>query len=475
MKHFLLFFITLLAFSSFGQDQAINSKLNNWSTVTYSDGQPDGWVTINQETGILYPGVSYVEKSSDANHLDYSLKLSTVGFDQVTMFGYALIGNIGDNGPEGGKPFAYNVDSLIFDAKFDLLNKDTANVLVVLKLNGMGFDFNVFELEGSQSSWRRYAFPLNQFNITADSIILGFTAGNINDGPKTAGSWIQYDNIRFKVGNSEITGITNNSFENWTPITAEEPDDWFTYNQFIAPLGISTVVKTSSSSEGSYAAELRPDSVVIYNDTTLIDGVLLYGEYDIYEDTMTGKPFVAQPTNFTGDYKWLPNVKDTARINLTFTALGSIVGYGELEITDEQTTFSQFDIPLTIGDTPDSVLIIINGGQVGGSILTIDNLSFNGGTVGIKSIAYNEATTSIYPNPMNSNQNAHLNIALPQLATVNYNVINSLGQTIDSQNIGLLQQGVHKFEVNTSHLNRGVYFIQTEINDKTSLQKLIIK
>ena len=120
MKHFLLSVITFYTIVSFGQDQTNNSKLNNWSTVTYSDGQPDGWVTINQETGILYPGISYVEKSSDANHLDYSLKLSTLAFDQDTMFGYALIGNIGDNGPEGGKPFPYNVDSLIFNAKFPI-------------------------------------------------------------------------------------------------------------------------------------------------------------------------------------------------------------------------------------------------------------------------------------------------------------------------------------------------------------------
>lgn len=473
MKKHLLLIITILSSTLlFGQDLQ-NGGFNNWTINTHGGGYPTEWTSSVSEFGVLFPGVYMLEKSSDASNLSSSLKLNTSVIGTDTIFSFALIGGIANEGPSGGYPFTTAIDSVVFDAKFDLLETDSANVLVILKNGGSPIDMQIFQIGGTQSNWTRYAFAVNQFNFTPDSLIIGFTSGDINNNEASAGSWFMVDNLRFKDGATETTGgLPNPSFENWTPITSETPDDWYTYNEYTSPTGFATAIKTASASEGSYAIELRPDTLQNNNDRSFIEGMMIYGYQDLMNQTITGKPFVASPSNFTGMYKWAPNGTDTANIGIVFTLLGSYVGYANLEIINDQASFTAFDMPITLGDAPDSVLIMINGGKAG-SVLTIDNLEFNGGNVGVKSIQLSEGTSGIYPNPTSSD--SHLRIGLTQASTVDYIVVNALGQFMSSNEIGQKDAGVHSLLINSSTYKPGVYFVKVTIDKKETTHKLIVK
>jgi len=454
------------------QGQLENGGFNNWTVNTHGDGFPTGWTTSFNEYGINYPGVSFLNNSNDASHLTSSIKLTTSVIDSDTSFAFTLLGSIGNGEPVGGVPFSTTVDSIVFDAKFDLLNDDTANVLVFFKLNGTPIDMNIFKLAGTQSNWTRYSFPVNSFNIPNDTLILGFTSGDIDNDMATEGSWLMVDNIRFKNGSTEITSIPNPSFEDWTDITSESPNDWFTYNEFTSPTGFATVVKTTNSNEGTFALELRPDTLHVNDNHYFIESVLIYGSQNFNTGQTTGKPFTASPTNLIGMYKWEPNGIDTARIDIVFTYLSSYVGFASLEIINGQSDFTALDIPLTLGDVPDSVLIIVNGGKAG-SILTIDDLKFNGGNVGVNAIHLSEATSGVYPNPTSSD--AFLKIGLVQSATVSYNVMNALGQTVSTQNMGYKKAGVYTIDLNSNDFKSGVYFVKVLIDNKETTHKLIVR
>jgi hypothetical protein len=473
MNRKLLFFAILFStLNLFGQDQLSNGSFNNWTSSKNAEF-PTSWTTSLNEYGILYPGADYILKSNDASNLNSSLKISTLELDGDTSFGFALLGSIANEGPSGGIPFSIPIDSIIFDAKFELLNDDTANVLIILKNNGIPIDMNIFQIDGLQSEWTRYAFPVNQFNLTPDSLILGFTSGDINNNMATDGSWFMIDNIRFKLGTTELTGgIPNPSFETWTDITSESPDDWFTYNSLTSPANFASITKTSGAYEGAYAVELRPDTLVMNNNRDFIEAMLIYGVLDFETGNTYGKPFVASPTNLTGYYKWEPNGIDTATIEIGFTLLGSYVGFADLEITTQQSSYVSFDIPLMLGDAPDSVVLLINGGKAG-SVLTIDNLQFNGGNVGIEKIAMNATTSAIHPNPAVGNTN--LKIGLPKKATVSYTVINNLGQTILTTDLGFKNAGSHNIELASENFNSGLYFVKVSIDQKETTHKLIVR
>lgn len=473
IKQILLTNLTvLLSTFIFGQVQIENGGFNNWTTNTHGDGFPTGWSNSNSEYGIFYPGSTFITKSSDATDLSSSVKITSSTIEGETNFGFILLGEVKNDGPSGGIPFSTTVDSLVFDAKYELLSTDTANVLLIFKLSGVALDMNLFQLSGTQSEWRRYSYPVNNLNLPHDSLILGFTSGDIDNEMSTEGSWLMVDNIRFKDGNTEITGIPNSSFEDWTEFTSETPNDWYSFNEYTSPSNFSSVYKTTDAFEGSHAIELRPDTLKYRENNDFIESVLIYGELDLETFETSGKPFVASPNNFTGMYKWVPNGIDTATIDIAFTYLGSYVGFGSLEIINSQSEYTSFELPFTLGDTPDSVLIMINGGKAG-SVLTLDKLEFSGGNVGVNTIQLSQGTSGIYPNPTSSD--SHLRIGLTQSSSVDYTVVNALGQFITTKQIGQKDAGVHSLLINSSTYKPGVYFVKVKIDKKETTHKLIVK
>jgi hypothetical protein len=107
-----------------------------------------------------------------------------------------------------------------------------------------------------------------------------------------------------------------------------------------------------------------------------------------------------------------------------------------------------------------------------GNNLYIDNINiYNNTNIGIQTSVETNAA-SIYPNP--ANEQLNLSLELAENANVTYVIINSLGQTVANENLGLMVAGAQNQSINVAELAQGLYTIQIQINNQTITKKLTI-
>jgi len=327
-KQVLLFGASLLSIISSAQIQ--NGDLENWSDTLISDNVDD-W----SKTGT-------VTKSTDAQHLATSIKLETTvdsyGDTNRALIHWGVVGQKSALTGLIGKP-----DSLIYWTKHNLQPTDTALSLIVPNdFFGMSF----IEFSGVQNTWKRRAVAIDS---TTDSLQIMFNTGHILDGtPGLPGSWIMLDNIQIKTTTGGTFIPTNNSFENWTTITVEMPNNWETTDLFYASLGITdtTVFKTTDSYANTYAAELKTISSA-------------YGP--LGGEIFANYTSAAKPTSLDLYYKFSPLGADTAFVEVYFYSAGTEVGSGDYEIINDIRSYPEnTDIEVEYVYSKSSVL---NGGN----------------------------------------------------------------------------------------------------------------
>lgn len=472
MKKILLLSLISIGFNSISQDQLNNNGFNNWTNNTVAK-TPNSWKTIYDLSGSTFSLTDVpLTSSSDASHQSNSMRLKTVSNGQDMAFGFILLGDIGNNGPEGGVPFTLNADSLLFDAKFDIKPGDSANVYVILKNSGIPIDMQVIRIGGVQSNWKTFSYPINSLNLVPDSLILGFTSSETQNASPIEGSWFMVDNVKFASGNNYSSPIPNPSFESLTNITSTTPDNWFTYNSLISPSGAQTVIKSTDVQEGAFAMLLKADSIITIDNSYKMDAIAIYGEYDSNIDDFVGRPFVASPENLSAYFKWLPDGQDTAYFAFGFKGQGQEY-FKDTNLVQNINQYTQINFPIDLAFTPDTVLVYMIGGKSINSQLFVDNLLFSGGDVSVKQIQLNENTMSIFPNP--SSSDAFVKLGLIKNSTVSYTVLNSLGQVIENESLGLMKEGVHQIKLDSKNYNNGIYFVKVKIGESIQMQKLIIK
>lgn len=79
----------------------------------------------------------------------------------------------------------------------------------------------------------------------------------------------------------------------------------------------------------------------------------------------------------------------------------------------------------------------------------------------------------MYPNPTNSN--ATLAFNLDQDQNVTLQVYNMLGESVYSDNEGILSSGQHTLMINGSNLNNGVYLVKLTTDNGVTIQRLVIQ
>jgi hypothetical protein len=114
------------------------------------------------------------------------------------------------------------------------------------------------------------------------------------------------------------------------------------------------------------------------------------GAYIANGDPMQGQggiPISGSPTAFTGYYRYSLQNNDSAIFLLIFKSNGSIINQTVQKVhgTGTQNNFTAFSIPISLGQTPDSVIIaaassnlIDNVGVEPGSFLELDGIAFSG-------------------------------------------------------------------------------------------------
>ena len=176
-----------------------------------------------------------------------------------------------------------------------------------------------------------------------------------------------------------ISQVENGDFESWTNFSFTNPVSWDCANNQVAnQIGASTVTQVAGNSGNA----VRMETIVIGSD--------VYGAYIANGDPMGsegGIPCTQIPTAITGFYRYNLPVNDSALILVTFKSGGVPINSDIFMIkgTGSQNTFTSFSYPLTLSQTPDTVILafassnlINNVGVENGSFLEVDDIALTG-------------------------------------------------------------------------------------------------
>jgi hypothetical protein len=203
--------------------------------------------------------------------------------------------------------------------------------------------------------------------------------------------------------NSFAQQIPNSSFEAWS---GGEPDNWNTSNQNIPLIGVITTVSKdlSDPQQGETSVKLTTIKISIpFNDSYTIPAALTLGKLniDLVNKTASvngGYPFSGNPTKLTGYYKYQPVNNDKCVIGMGLfgwtNGTRDTLGFGAIDTLGTTNTWTRFEVPVQylMDGTPDTMnILIVNSNPIDGldhtgTIMWVDNLSFEYGSVGIEGL-----------------------------------------------------------------------------------------
>jgi hypothetical protein len=91
----------------------------------------------------------------------------------------------------------------------------------------------------------------------------------------------------------------------------------------------------------------------------------------------------------------------------------------------------------------------------------------------VEEVNENVTLGKIYPNP--ATDIANLSLSLDNAEYVKIDLVNSLGQTVKTVSDGQLGSGRHLIEMNTTDLNKGVYFVRVAVNNNVVTERFIVE
>jgi len=84
-----------------------------------------------------------------------------------------------------------------------------------------------------------------------------------------------------------------------------------------------------------------------------------------------------------------------------------------------------------------------------------------------------ETSFAVYPNPVSDV--AFLELNMGQAANVNMTVLNLLGQTVMTENLGNVAAGQRRVELNFTNLQSGVYLVSLDMGASTQTLRVTVK
>lgn len=96
-------------------------------------------------------------------------------------------------------------------------------------------------------------------------------------------------------------------------------------------------------------------------------------------------------------------------------------------------------------------------------------------SIGVDQVEEKVASTRIYPNPTNKNQQVVLEINATRATEAQISMLNSIGQIVMPTQVINITQGVNTEQLNTATLTAGLYIINVETEGITTSHKLVIQ
>ena len=263
--------------------------------------------------------------------------------------------------------------------------------------------------------------------------------------------------------------ITNNGFETWT---ASDHDSWNSPNALLAGFFLPPVVtkETVDIYSGLNSAKMETKTTPI----GAVPGILTNGTITLSAPYVSGGiPFTDRPASFKGYYKYTPAGGDFCLLSAVLLKNSTdTVGYAQFTnlATVGAYTLFQADFTYSMPDSPDTIQIIISSSNtnaaVVGSILKVDALYLEGGTLGISKYHLLN-NISIFPNPAKDILN--LKMDFESFNEIKISVYSVIGQKVKEV---ILPKGTEICSLNIRDLNKGLYFVQIQSGKEKFTQKI---
>lgn len=209
----------------------------------------------------------------------------------------------------------------------------------------------------------------------------------------------------------------------------------------------------------------------IENNTLLIDGSISAGSAQPNSDLVLHTVLVEDPINYTSP-PGTNGEKDFPMVvrKMFPSATGTSLGNGN---TNTPFSFS-YPIPSTFIQDRLHVVVFV---QSAGSRVVYKGAKIKAGSnlvaTSVAEKQMTQAELKMYPNPASSMSN--LSIDLKRDALVEVSVYNATGQEVLRTNLGQLLAGTHVHSLELSGLAKGMYHVQTRVNDEMGWQRLVIQ
>jgi hypothetical protein len=309
----------------------------------------------------------------------------------------------GSSSLSGGIPFAALPDSIVFHARYNIVNGDTAYILFMLKKNGVFMDTFFLPIAGSTGgNWVTIARAITYSNSTIpDSMIFGIISTNVFAQNPNFRSVIAVDDIVF-TGTNLLLPDWN--FEQWDSTLYELPQYWTQGDRIFNSTDGIEISKTTDAYAGRYALMLSNKAkIAIGPGHTSFNSA--YYSYPYF-------PVAGRHTSINGYFKFMPYNGDSISVTVILFAAGTMVAKAFFFIDSPVLSYTPFSKDFTYTSQtliPDSANLEIlfqnhNSSINDSTIAYIDDLSFDGFsiTTGESPVIQNGTLSqalSIYPNP----------------------------------------------------------------------------
>ncbi len=387
--------------------------------------------------------------------------------------GGLYLGAVTDNLIFYGIPFQEKPTSFAIKGKFHIGAKDSATAIVQLKNKTGQIVYNqYFKWHTQTQNDTQFNFPMViSSSESVDSLFIAILSTNYFSGNVDTSSTLFLDSIWFS-GNS--ANIPNSGFSNWNSQKSFSPSNWHQQENGNIP---SLVLKRS---QGYYS---NSTSILLSLHPEVKAGQLIWGLKDPNnQDPFTRVTLPHPISSVHGYYKFQANglrADDSLVLNAVVFDDTSIIGMGKKIITVASNNWKDFNFPITYynqnkGKSISISIDLITKTYNSELMAELDDISFD------QLLDSNfRATTSlfsttpvevhIFPNP----SQGQLTIKTSNGAVLDRIVVYDISlKTIE--NLSIANPSQNEITMDLSHLNNGVYWIQTTQNQINKFHKLII-
>jgi hypothetical protein len=336
--------------------------------------------------------------------------------------------------------------------------------------------------------------PLN----AGDSVFVTFSAANLTGSSNDLGFKVDVDNcthlIDIQTGNN-IDGMPTFYVMPAATIGTTYTEDFESYATFSTRIDSTIIVNPTgepafsitkdgvtglTTDLGAYAASTSSYLVNFYGIDAGKTVEMMFNKIDFSSNTGYGLKFDYAYAQYSSENDRLQiNISDDCGATWTTVwdksgdNLKTTAPVGSGNFFPDATQWASANVDLSAYDGKTGVIVSFKAISDYGNNLYFDNINvYNSTTVGIEAPVANNSV-SVYPNPAENQFN--INLELADNSNVSYSIINNIGQTVLSADLGNLSAGNQIQKINISELAQGIYMVQVNVNGTITTKKLTVK